>query len=197
MIKTLNLILSKPIIRSNFKLFTENLDLIKTLSYGNPVSYQNNSPIYKKNSSQSLNYKKLRKLVFNRDEMELSFQLIRKAKADNDYTLFYSGYVFIEIKEKQINPTKTDFNIPRWIIANIYNISKILLIQPRCYINEDLLEKIAIGNKGKILTIEQTISNTYCFNLKVPNPNTLDNIVSSTIEIYPADMVILQIYLEV
>jgi hypothetical protein len=128
--------------------------------------------------------------------MDISFQLIRKVEPKNKYTLFHDGYVFLEIKENELNTYSGGFKNPRNIVLNPREIAKILLLQPRCYV-DDLLEKIKITNKGKLLIIDQTNENTYTFNLTVINPHNQDKFISSSVELFAEDIVILHIYLEV
>jgi hypothetical protein len=42
---------------------------------------------------------KKKRLSLNRDEMNINFQLLKKSDSQNMNSLFYDGYVFLEIKQ--------------------------------------------------------------------------------------------------
>jgi hypothetical protein len=199
------------------KLYNDKSQIIQGLSFAkNPFEYTpNNTKSYTntktytsgKSTSTSLQQqypmagsielKKLRKLSFYRDDMVISLQMYKKVVPKYSNTFIGDGYVYIEIKEKDTKYEYGGPKNPRAIVLSPNDIAKILLLQPRSYVDEDVFEKITLLKKNRSLIISQTISNTYEFKIKVTDPNNSNMTISSSIELNAEDIIILKLYMKV
>jgi hypothetical protein len=198
--------------RLTYKLYNDKSQLLKGLEFGsNPFTYTtNNTKTYNTtthDTSNSLEYhnkypvrkyelKKLRKLYFYRDDMKMTIQLYKKIDPENLYSFVGNGYVYIELME---NDAKYEFGgvkNPRHLVLTPYDIAKILLLQPKSYVDKDALEKITIAKRVRWLEISQTIINTYEFRIRVNDPDT-NTVVMSSLELNSEDIIMLKMYLKV
>jgi hypothetical protein len=188
----MNSILRKTLTRTNtfqtkqFKHFTTEIAKLNQIT----LNKKNNE------SKPTFKFIKLPSLFFSRSQMGINFQLLRKSEQNNPNLYYYDGYVFFELKEIEKFKTRSGFKNERYILFKPRDIARILLIEPKCYVEVEFREKIQINNKNKVLIIENTMNNTYYFTIAVRCPIS-ERITSSSVELTAEDFVILQMYLEV
>lgn len=149
-----------------------------------PNNYENNF-----NNSSKRN-----KITFTRDGMNLVCNVKRNTVDDK---LPYISFEIKERTEEKPNEIKSDgeplVNNQRFILINSFQLSKILLLNPKATVG-DKLEQISFVQKNRTLNINQQKDNKYVFTLELHMEG--QEKTTSQVELSAEDMLFIKLFVQ-